>query len=152
LVLLKGGLDVVPSPKQNGRPPWASEFDGEAMWWANEAMQELKDRDGLLWLELSESERRNRMASALGESLYAHALSWTAKQLSVLRSYVQTGSQVRTAQYLGVHQTTVSRSLSSIRSKLFLRDMRVFQDEVEQLDQETPQREATSCSSSRSGS
>lgn len=152
LVLLKGGLDVVPSPERNSRPPWASEFDGEAMWRADEAMQELKNRDGFLWLELSESVRRNRMAAALGESLYVHTLSWTARQLSVLRSYVQTGSQVRTAEYLGVHQTTVSRSLSSIRSKLFLHDLRVFQDEVEQLDQETPQMETTSCSSSRSGS
>jgi len=142
LILLKGELDVVPSRKENGRPPLASECDGEALWRANEAMQELKDRDGFLWLELSESERKNGMASALGDSLYAQTLGWTTRQLSVLRSYMRTGSQVRTAKCLGVHQTTVSRSLSSIRSKPFLHDLRMFQDEVEQLDREKPLREA----------
>ncbi len=136
MAVLKGDLDVVPSPGGDGLPPLASNFDGEAMWDADKAIRRLKSRDGLLHLDLGDTRREAKLVEALGESLYVQALRWTKNQRKTLANYLLLGSQMKVAKELKIDQPRVSRRLSSIWARTFLRGLREFQEGIDWLDLE----------------
>lgn len=124
-----GDLDVV--PRSTDGIPHASDFDGPAFHRANERLEGLRSDRRLVEIDLGEDGRTNRLLTALSEMVYGAILDWTDRQLEIIRTYQEQGSQVAAADVLGVEQSTISRSLSAASYPRINRIIAMLREELD---------------------